>query len=165
MSSPEWKFPLLQSKFIDLIMLGDQIQDPETTRRVKDTCTRKVAYRSAVTAKLAASECLRKSGSFGLEAYECPFCLKYHVGHPNTVQAVRSFIQDCIIAVWVLAPESLGAARRMVVYSYLFNQRKLDMMPGSQRVLRSRKAIEVVKVQAMVVLSLREKEFGDVETG
>lgn len=160
---PEWQFPLLATKFIRLALLSDQTREPLTERRVKSVCTQKVAYRSAMSAKAAAAECLRKYGALGLEAYECPCCKSYHVGHSNVVRPAIAFNEDCIIAIRKLASEDMAAARRFVVYSYRINKEKVDKMPISPKTERSRRCIESVKVQAMVVLSLREKELKDAE--
>jgi hypothetical protein len=122
-----------------------------------------VGYRSAASVKVAAAECIRKYGSLGLEAYECPCCDSYHVGHPNIVRPAMVFNEDCITAIRKLAPDDMTAARRFVVYSYRFNKDKVDGMPISAKTERSRRCIEAVKVQTMVVLSLREKGNKDAE--
>lgn len=56
--------------------------DRKGVSRYLRSCQKKVKYGRQETALRAIAD-MSSKGVVGLEAYECQFCSKWHIGHPN----------------------------------------------------------------------------------
>ncbi len=55
------------------------------TRRLKDSCQRKVRHETESSARAHAHSLLTSYGDHGVRAYNCTLCGGWHVGHPSAV--------------------------------------------------------------------------------